>query len=252
MQILQRKFWVMLVLFFLINHAWAQYEKGQKFIDISVGASFDNSKSDNKFGNSLIGSFFNEVTQTTFRVNNMLAIQKLKSNNFASGYNLYLSYSMNNNSRRTIDSLNQVYERTLVRDWQISLGVGKSWTKIFPIGKKFGCDLSQNTNIQFGFGRFNFNSDSAEYFNEVWAKNKDTYGTINANLKLGLYYWVAPRIVLHSNFTIASGYMSVDAIKSNGTNQDFTNIYYNTGFYFPFSSEVQLLNLSVGMQVLLK
>jgi hypothetical protein len=60
----------------------------------------------------------------------MLAIQKLKSNNFASGYNFYLSYSINNNSRRTIDSLNQVYERTLVRDWQISLG----WANL---GQKF-------------------------------------------------------------------------------------------------------------------
>lgn len=252
MQILQRNIWVFLVLFLYMNNAWAQYEMGQKLIDISIHGGFDNRYSGNRFGNSLIGSFSNEENQTIFNIYNVLAIQKLKNNNFASGYNLYVSYGMNNNSRRTIDSFNQVYERTMVRDWHIGLGLGKSWRKIFPIGKKFGCDLSQNTSVQFGFGRFNFNSDSAEYYHEVWVKNKSTYGTINANLKFGLYYWVAPRIVLHTNFTIASGYISVDAIKSNGTNQDYTNIYYNTGFYFPFSNEVQLLNLSVGMQVLLK
>jgi hypothetical protein len=252
MQNLLRNVGLILWLLFALKPAVAQYAAQQRLIGFNFNGNYENTYTGDRFSTNSFGTFSDENYQSRLYLTNTFTYQKFKTNSFATGYNFSLAFYYNSYRSNRIDSFNQVYEKSNSHSQTFNFGAGKSYRYVFPIGKKFGCDLSQNTNFFLGRGNSSFQSDSADGYNEVWNKYKNWSATLNANLNVGLYYWVAPRVVLNTQITIARAFISVSSSKVNGSTQDNTNVYYNSNFSFPFSNAYPLVDLSIGVSVLLK
>ncbi len=252
MQNLLRNTWMLFMLSLALKPAVGQYAEGQRIVGFNLNGSYENTYNGDRFSTNNLGTFSDENYQSRLNLVNSFSYQKFKSNSFATGYNLQLGIYNSAYDRSRIDSFNRVYEKSNSHSNTISFGAGKSFRYIYPVGKKFGCDLSQNTNFILSRGYSNFQSDSADGYNEQWSKTKGWSANLSANLNLGIYYWVAPRIILSTQLTIARAYISINSFKRNGTNQDNTDVYYNSSFSFPFSNTYPLVDLSLGISLLLK
>jgi hypothetical protein len=240
------------MLFFTLKPAVAQYSVGQRFVSFTLSGNYENSYTGDRFNKNTVGAFSDENYQSRLQFNNTFSYQKFKSNSFATGYNLYITFFTNSYHRSSIDSFNQVYDKSNSQNTTYNFGAGKSFRYVFPLGKMLGCDLSQNTNLQLGRGFYKFQSDSADGYNEQWNKSKSWSGALNASLNVGLYYWVTPRVVLNAQIIIAKANISISSTKTNGSNQDNTYVFYNSNFSFPFSNANPLVDLSVGLSFLLR
>lgn len=252
MQNLLRNTWMLFMLSLALKPAVGQYAEGQRIVGFNLNGSYENTYNGDRFSTNNLGTFSDENYQSRLNLVNSFSYQKFKSNSFATGYNLQLGIYNSAYDRSRIDSFNQVYEKSNSISRFFNFGAGKSFRYVFPLGKKFGCDLSQHTNLILGKGFSSFKTDSADGYNEVWSKSKSWSAYLNANLNLGIYYWVAPRIILSTQLTIARAYISVSSSKMNGTTQDNTDVYYNSSFSFPFSNTYPLVDLSLGISLLLK
>ncbi|MDZ4667254.1 MAG: hypothetical protein SGJ00_05160 [bacterium] len=247
----KKNFWMLILLLFALQPLFGQFAAQQRIVGFTVMGSYGNKYTGDSYFRNSNGTFSDENQRTDFNISNSFGLEKLISNTYATGYNFFLYYRMSLEDNKRIDSLNRSYEKFKSRSQNFSLGSGKSFRWIIPIGKKFGCDLMQHTNVLLGLGNSNFIKDSSDGYNELWSKGKNGFGNIYASLNLGLYYWVTPKIILRTSVSIASAYIGVSTYKYNGSSPEYTNIYYNTDMSFIFTNSRHLLNQSIGISFLL-